>query len=148
MNSTNNLLLGAYNDATGMNALPGYGLAGNICEVLVYFTALGSVDRTAVQSYMCDKWGITVPTSVAGTSVASPVVTWTAPVGLAGITDYLVRYKLTTNVAYTSFGLVGGTGTTKTVTGLPSGSYNFVVCAVVSGVTQSPSRPSATVVVP
>jgi hypothetical protein len=36
----------------------GFALVGDICEIIIYNSALSDTDRAAVESYLMSKWGI------------------------------------------------------------------------------------------
>ncbi len=84
-----------------------------------------------------------IPTSLAGVAASGQTaLTWTAPVSTGGsaITDYVVEYKLSSDLSWTTF--ADGTSATAsaTVTGLTNGSsYDFRVSATNSAGTGSVS---------
>jgi hypothetical protein len=52
-NATQNMFLGATPGAT-----PSWHLVGDICEVVMYDSALSDADRASVESYLMTKWGL------------------------------------------------------------------------------------------
>ena len=124
---------------------------GDIAEIIVYSSVLGSDDRALVENYLSTKWGITVegptapdaPTSLGASKGNTEIsLSWSAPAdnGGSSITDYLVEYKLTSEPTTWSTFADGTTTTSATVTGLTNDlSYDFRVSAVNAFGTSSPS---------
>ena len=85
-----------------------------------------------------------LPTDLAATPGNTIVLlSWTAPTddGGAAITDYIIQYKETGAIAWTTFVDGTGTGTTTTVTGLTNGTeYEFRIAAVNAAGNSSPTR--------
>lgn len=57
MNTPYNFLVGAYNNDSG-GVPPSFYFAGDIAEVLIYTSPLGTNDRLTVEGYMAWKWGL------------------------------------------------------------------------------------------
>jgi hypothetical protein len=137
----------------------------DIAEIVMYDSALSDADRSAVESYLMSKWGITPPSAPsAPTSLfasggnAQASLTWTAPASDGGtaITDYAVQFSSNGGSTWNTFADGTSTATSATVTGLTNGTaYVFRVAAVnaagtgaytaaSSSVTPSPPAPTLT----
>ncbi len=123
-------------------------------------TATNAIGTSASSSASNSATPVTVPGSPTGLSAtagnAQVALLWTAPVSNGGsaLTDYVVEYKLSTDVSWSVFSDGTSTNTSATVTGLTNNvSYDFRVSAVntagqssVNGVSgTSPTPPPAPV---
>ena len=85
------------NFTVGTTTYDQYGLQGNIHEVLVYTGSITGTDRAAVETYLQNKWDITVATQSSDvTPYSVGISNWSSKVGSISATQTSASYRPTT----------------------------------------------------
>jgi titin len=115
--------------ASATTALTVTGLSAGVGYVfrIAAINSAGSGAYSATSSSVTPVSTLNPPAGLVGSAgVASVALTWAAPVGATGITDYDIQYSSDSGASWTSFAHTASPATNRTVTGLTNAtSYIF-----------------------
>ena len=133
-------LLGANNGSAGMN--------GDVCEMLVYNHVLSSTDKQTVETYLANKYGLTVNEETPPTvSITSPAnnAKYTAPASVTITATATANAGTISKVEFYNGGTLLGTTTTSpysyTWTSVAAGNYTLIAQAYDSAGAETLSTP-------